>query len=143
MSPGELLFSKGDIFHVYDTIPNGTKDVWRARRVNLNGEETEEGNVPLVHKLSSWMASVPSSFSSSLPNIFRIAFYNNKARLGSATGTENYDIDVGRNVYDLYQPVKRIKCEQYCLHNQTFYYSGPHDYSSTSSSCCHSWNWRL
>lgn len=109
MSSGELLFSKGDIFHVYDTLPNDAKDFWRVRRVNSIGEETEEGNIPLVHKLSSWMASVPSSFSSSLPNIFRIAF-SNKARLGSATGTENYDIDVGRNIYDLYQPVKRVRC---------------------------------
>ncbi len=106
ITPGEMLFSKGEVFYVFDTLPDGKKDFWRAKRINTYGEVTDEGNLPLVHKISSLMASAPSSFSSSLPSIFRLAFSGKRL-----VGTDNYDIDPGRSVYDLYQPVKSVHCE--------------------------------
>ncbi len=87
-------------------MPNGKKEVWRVNRVNSFGQEQEEGNIPLVHKISNWMASMPNS--SSLPNKFRLPFSGK--RHGSSTGTESYDIVPGRTIFDWYQPVKRIEC---------------------------------
>ena len=92
---------------MFDTLPDGKKDFWRAKRINAYGEVTDEGNLPLIHNISSLMASVPSSFSSSLPGIFRLAFSGKRL---AGTGV-NYDIDPGRSVYDLYQPVKRVHRE--------------------------------
>ena len=45
---GELVFARGDMFHVVDTLPGGgVKGVWRACKVDQFGNETEHGLIPI------------------------------------------------------------------------------------------------
>ena len=42
----ELLFNKGDILHVVDTLPAKGKGAWRVNKLNCKGNVVESGLVP-------------------------------------------------------------------------------------------------
>lgn len=46
--PNELLFEKGTIFNVVDTLPDQQKEkgMWRVNKINCLGEVVEAGFVP-------------------------------------------------------------------------------------------------
>ena len=43
---GELLFEKGAVFRVLDTLPLGHLGMWRAERIGQRGETVEVGLIP-------------------------------------------------------------------------------------------------
>lgn len=112
--PKELTFNVGTIFKVTDTLPVGIGKFWRVNRVDAYGNDKEEGFVPIEHLLSE--INFISPVTSSLPNIFR----NSAKRLNSHPGPDAFlslrnEI---HNVYELYQPIKKVKSKGKILYNQ-------------------------
>lgn len=42
-----LSYEKGDIFHVFDTLPRDQVGVWHVKKLNSRGEAIETGFIPV------------------------------------------------------------------------------------------------
>ena len=47
-SRAELLFERGAIFHVLDTLPLGQPGMWHVERLDQRGETVEVGLIPTL-----------------------------------------------------------------------------------------------
>ncbi|XP_048478181.1 tight junction protein ZO-1 isoform X4 [Plutella xylostella] len=43
---GEMSFRSGDVFHVVDTLHNGTVGAWQVYRIGRNNQEVQKGTIP-------------------------------------------------------------------------------------------------
>lgn len=43
---GEMTFRSGDVFHVVDTLHNGTVGAWQVYRIGRNNQEVQKGIIP-------------------------------------------------------------------------------------------------
>lgn len=104
--PIELTFEEGEVLKVIDTMPP-VNNMWKVIRINLYGEERDEGYVSIEQNMINWKATPGNS--SSFPAVSR---FSANRRLNSQPGPELFrslhtTTSNSGSPYDIYQPVTK------------------------------------
>ena len=112
---------------VIDTMPS-MPNMWKVKRVDAYGKETEEGYISVETTMENWSQKVHAGTTATFPIISR---FSQNRRLNSTPGPEGFQSfhkpGTSEEPYDMFQPIrmlrgKDVQLQEGILHTHSAWY---------------------